>query len=183
MEFNQTTTNSGSVFLATAGAPENLKFYSQVEGGYVETETPPTGLEFLIFEVYQIGDFITDLGVSLRWSLAGANITALEFDFPLGAGDVSFVPNILVPMEGEEGLISIPVTSLPNTYDTIISPVRMGAFYDNGIKTRPKDAKGWLLYEGGVLKIRMEAHAGELHELTGCSLELRYQQTISPVYF
>jgi hypothetical protein len=182
MLFNSTQLEDGVSFTAASSDIQNLKFYTSVEP-YVEAVTPPTELNQFIFEVYKQSTFIVDIGFSLRWTNPGVGIMCVQFDFPLNleANGANLVPNIKVPV-GDGNYAIIPVTSLPSNYDTIVSPVKTASIFENGIRTRPKSARSWLLYEGGILKIHLEADHGLSYAMTGCSSECRYQQNILPVY-
>jgi len=183
MLFDSKELPDGTSFTAITADITNLKFYTAVEPAYIEALTPPTGLNQFIFELYKQSTFIVDIGFSLRWANPGVDIKAVQFDFPtnIEANGVNVIPNIRIPVGGGNYAI-VPVTSLPSNYDTIISPIKTASIFENGIRTRPKSARSWLLYEGGVLKIHLEADHDLNYAMTGCSSECRYQQNILPVY-
>lgn len=152
-----------------------ITFYEQIESGYVVATQPPTGLNQVIFEVYKQMNYIVDIGFSLRWTTPGTGIKGIQVEFPVY--DEIPIPSIKLA----NGVI-IPVTMLPNTYDTIVSPVKTASIFADGIRTRPKEARCWLLYESGVLKIHLESNNDLAYNMSGVSSEIRYQQTILPIY-
>jgi hypothetical protein len=153
----------------------DITFYEQIEGGYVVATQPPTGLNQVIFEVYKQMNYIVDIGFGLRWTTPGVGVKGIQVVFPIH--DEIPVPNIKLPT----GDI-VPVTKLPNTYDTIVSPAKTASIFVDGVRTRPKEARCWLLYESGVFKIHLESNDNLAYNMSGASSEIRYQQTILPIY-
>lgn len=186
LKFKDTISSDCEIYSAYGGSLDNLKFFNPLNyilnpnPSYEKANNPPTNLEQVIFEVYKQSNFIVDIGISLRWANAGSNITAVSFDFPLIVSNVNMTPNIRVFTNNQ--FVVIPVTSLPNNYDTIVSPIKKAAMFENNNRVRPKDGKSYLYWQSGVLKIFIEADHNESYSLSGLSTELRYQTNILPFY-
>lgn len=160
----KTIHDSGEEILAVSGTPDNL---------IIVGDTAPDNLYDFMLVFYKISSFIVDVGLYIKWDTPGVSCTELYFDFPIDGGLTDILPKIDVRNVGV-----IPITSLPNTYNIPVSPVREASFFEN-IRD-PLKGISWLRYEDGVLQFYMKSDSPT--NLLKVTSEFRYQLKVKPIF-
>lgn len=124
--FDIFTDISGTSMRLQSGAPADINMT-------INATSQPSGEIRWFLDFFKLSTWIVDVGFYLEWETPATDITSIVFDLPLNCNITPLI---------------VPSATPPIAEDTVISPIKSCAFFED--QENPKNGKAWMRLKSSI---------------------------------